>query len=666
MSSRRPLRLNGHEFSTADATPDVDASDSNYIYIKGNGPIKGQQKQELADLGVFVSEFLGQDTYLCRYEPADLEPIRGLSFIEQANLYPRHLKKSTRLEDTISTAGAPDDTFTVDIILHKGETSPDRVVSDIVEKTGLNPEDISEEQNILRLTADAETIAKIQDVDAVKKIEKVIDKKFFNNFARQDIHADNKSGEEGPTSVPYNGKGETVVVADTGFDTGSATNTHPAFTGRVKALISEGRKNDRGQNKGLTNDFDGHGTHCSGSVLGDGHSESMGGKIQGTAPNASLVVQSLLTSNGGLWTPPNLMNLFEGPYKLHDARISSNSWGLVWVKSQVAYDSEANATDGFVWHNQDHVIVFAAGNDGEEVSPNGAHIGSTSSAKNIICVGATQSSRPNGNYKYDPKKPAGDPSKVAGFSSLGPTLEGRVKPDVVAPGIAILSACSRDPKITDRERNMYGPSQDKLWSFGSGTSMATPLVSGCCATIRGAVRAKGVDKPSAALVKALVINGAVDLGLPQSAQGFGRIDIERSLAIVDKRDTAGFGFVDEGFVSGKSLAEDETWTKSIPLNVDVPATSGRDKQLKVTLVFSDRKGLELQNKLSLTVAVKDASGSTVVEKRGDEGVAEENNVEQVVLKLPEGSESVDVSVVCDRIARLNDKQAFAVAWGLYE
>uniref|UniRef100_A0A0B7KDM2 Peptidase S8/S53 domain-containing protein n=1 Tax=Bionectria ochroleuca TaxID=29856 RepID=A0A0B7KDM2_BIOOC len=556
MSSRRPLRLNGHEFSTADATPDVDASDSNYIYIKGNGPIKGQQKQELADLGVFVSEFLGQDTYLCRYEPADLEPIRGLSFIEQANLYPRHLKKSTRLEDTISTAGAPDDTFTVDIILHKGETSPDRVVSDIVEKTGLNPEDISEEQNILRLTADAETIAKIQDVDAVKKIEKVIDKKFFNNFARQDIHADNKSGEEGPTSVPYNGKGET-------------------------ALISEGRKNDRGQNKGLTNDFDGHGTHCSGSVLGDGHSESMGGKIQGTAPNASLVVQSLLTSNGGLWTPPNLMNLFEGPYKLHDARISSNSWGLVWVKSQVAYDSEANATDGFVWHNQDHVIVFAAGNDGEEVSPNGAHIGSTSSAKNIICVGATQSSRPNGNYKYDPKKPAGDPSKVAGFSSLGPTLEGRVKPDVVAPGIAILSACSRDPKITD--------------------------------------------------------------------PGY-----------------AGFGFVDEGFVSGKSLAEDETWTKSIPLNVDVPATSGRDKQLKVTLVFSDRKGLELQNKLSLTVAVKDASGSTVVEKRGDEGVAEENNVEQVVLKLPEGSESVDVSVVCDRIARLNDKQAFAVAWGLYE
>jgi hypothetical protein len=81
----------------------------------------------------------------------------------------------------------------------------------------------------------------------------------------------------------------------------------------------------------------------------------MGGKIQGTAPKASLVMQSLLSSDrgGGLWVPPNLWNLFEPPYKNHDARVASNSWGLNWDERQVEYDTEATAVDGFIWHNQD-------------------------------------------------------------------------------------------------------------------------------------------------------------------------------------------------------------------------------------------------------------------------------------------------------------------------
>src|SRR5262249_61643009 len=78
---------------------------------------------------------------------------------------------------------------------------------------------------------------------------------------------------------------------------GSITNVHPAFIGRVVKLVPFGRP-------GKTNDPDGHGTHVCGAVLGNGNSSSMGGVIQGTAPQARLIMQSLLDSSGGLGGNP--------------------------------------------------------------------------------------------------------------------------------------------------------------------------------------------------------------------------------------------------------------------------------------------------------------------------------------------------------------------------
>ncbi|KFA46111.1 hypothetical protein S40293_03786 [Stachybotrys chartarum IBT 40293] len=677
----RPLTVNGHVFSVADADPAADASTSNYIYITGKGHISAAQKRELADLGATVLDYWGQNTYLCRYNPPDLAPLRSLDYLQQVNVFPRQLKTSAPLAAALeaasggvaaASAGEPEaPVFRVDVMLHKGADPVDQVVQDIIQRTGLDPESLTRDHDIIRLTATAETIAQIQDIDSVHKIEKVVDKKLFNNLARIDI---NVHGEEFASAVGFKGQGETVAVADTGFDLGNIDDVHPAFTGRVKALISEGRKTKSGK----TDDPDGHGTHCAGSVLGDGESTAMGGKIQGTAPQASLVMQSLLSSDrgGGLWVPPNLWNLFEPPYKNHDARVASNSWGLNWDERQVEYDTEATAVDGFIWHNQDHVIVFAAGNDGEETSPTNAHIGSTSAAKNIICVGATHSTRPNANFQYNPDSPPGDPKEVAAFSSRGPTLEGRLKPDVVAPGVAILSAASR--AVPASRLNAYGPTKDNLWMFSSGTSMATPLVSGCCAVLREAAREKGsVEKPSAALIKALAINGAVDIGKPRAEQGFGRIDMERSLASITQDKAAGpFGFADVG--DDGALGEDDTWTHEVSLDLgsgSVPATTNGDsdgdkvksRQLKVTLAFSDRKGQEIQNKLSLKVEVK-VDGSTVFEKAGQDESGEENNVEQVVWDVTGEAASgatVVVTVTADRITRLDDKQAFAVVWATY-
>jgi serine protease AprX len=103
---------------------------------------------------------------------------------------------------------------------------------------------------------------------------------------------------------------------------------------------------------------------------------------------------------------------------------------------------------------------------------------------------------------------------LAAFSSRGPTAEKRLKPDVVAPGTAILSTRSQKKKNLGAV-SQGGVSGDDRYMYLSGTSMAMPLVAGSCAVIREALLANGyrdeenvIKNPTGALVKALLINGA--------------------------------------------------------------------------------------------------------------------------------------------------------------
>src|SRR5207247_9295927 len=100
-----------------------------------------------------------------------------------------------------------------------------------------------------------------------------------------------------------------------------------------------------------------------------------------------------------------------------------------------------------------------------------------------------------------------DAEGMVAFSSRGPTHGGRIKPDVVAPGTYVLSTRSR---ATQSEG--WGLSSDPLYMFDGGTSMATPLVAGCIANVRAYLRTTHTLKATrAALIKAMVINGAHDL-----------------------------------------------------------------------------------------------------------------------------------------------------------
>lgn len=660
----------------------ADASHSNYLLIQANEPLTGDQTERLADLGVVIHEYVPENTYLCGYRPTDLQAIRSLPFVAWANVYLRGFKITPALQPAAETAAsivpapAPRPPSRkvrqVDVVLHQDVDPSSEMIQRIAGAAGVDPDALATGRRKVRLTVQEGRLEDLAEFDEVHHIEVVPERKLSNNVARGILHADVVVN-----GTSYQGDGEVVAVADSGFDRGSTNDVHPAFTGRVARLYALGRTNPS-----KADDPDGHGTHVAGSVLGDGHSATMGGAIQGAAPRATLVLQSTLDTAGGLGgIPVDLHDLFEPPYDNDGARVHTNSWEN--QTPGLPYDSSAHELDDVVWNRQDLVICFAAGNHGTDANSNGVvdagSIGSQNGAKNCITVGASESVRDfeprYGRYwptdfpanPINTDRQADNADGLVGFSGRGPTTEGRVKPDVVAPGTCILSTLSRNASGSAT----FGTSADSLFFYSSGTSMATPLVAGCVAVLRETLVKNGTADPSAALVKSMLINGAVELpgqytpseagSSPNNNSGWGRVDLAGSVIIPGPGANAGFG--DRG-----PLQEGEEDVIPIEIPEAPPhedASSGvriaaAGATFKITLVWTDPPGAALQNDLDLIVRA--ANGQ---ERHGNAGTSEnfdrQNNVEQVLwAAMPPGP--AEVVIRATRITKF--AQPYAYAWRL--
>ncbi|MFD6277133.1 S8 family serine peptidase [Streptomyces sp. NPDC060209] len=648
-----------------------DASRSNYVLVQTDHVLSAEEKAQLTQLGAVIHEYVPENTYLCGYQPSDLDAVRDLPFVTWADVYLEGFKiapslRGEGLRPDISVLRAPADalapgTRTVDVVLHDDvDPGSYEVRQRIAAAAGLSPDDLRPARDKLRVEVPEEALAALTSMDEVRQVEEVPERSLYNSVARPILRADVVVD-----GTPQQGEGQVVAVADTGFDLGSTTNVHSAFTGRIARLYALGRPT-------RADDPDGHGTHVAGSVLGDAASAPMGGAVQGTAPRATLVLQSLLDRRGRLGgIPVDLRDLFTPPYENDGARVHTNSWGS--TVPGLPYDRSAFEIDDMVWRNQDLVICFAAGNDGNDRDRDGrvnlGDVGSEGTAKNCITVGASENGRPEIRSTYGqlwgrdfPVNPirddrqADNPDGMAAFSNRGPTREGRIKPDVVGPGTSILSALSRAAAGTPGDP--FGASADPKFFFLSGTSMATPLVAGCVAVLRETLVNNGTPQPSAALVKAMLINGAVELPgqydpsdagpSPNNDSGFGRVDLSRSVVLPGDDERAGFhegGPLDQG--------EQERLRIRIP-----ERDGGRKPTFVVTLVWTDPPGAALQNDLDLVVRTADGR-----ERHGNMGTSagfdRTNNVEQVQWDdIPAGG--VAVIVRAHRITRF--PQPYAFAW----
>jgi serine protease AprX len=266
------------------------------------------------------------------------------------------------------------------------------------------------------------------------------------------------------------GEGVRVAVLDTGCDMG-----HPDLQGRIRAS-----KDFSG--KGTAQDGNGHGTHVASIIAGSGAASN--GRYKGVAPAAELLIAKVLDDQGR-------------------GRMSDVMAGLDWAVAQNAQvvnlslgsdmscdgtDAVSEACDAAVGRGV--VVVVAAGNSG----PMPRTVGSPGCAREVITIGAST-----------------DDDQVASFSSRGPTSDGRVKPDVVLPGVNIIAARAA---VT----SLGGGQIDEYYTSLSGTSMATPHAAGVVALLLAA-------NPSLTprQIKEVLKSTAVDLEENMNSQGAGRV-----------------------------------------------------------------------------------------------------------------------------------------------
>ncbi len=324
------------------------------------------------------------------------------------------------------------------------------------------------------------------------------------------------------------GAGQIITVADSGLDTGNTNTVMADFQGRVNLIRTVDGTNDR--------DVNGHGTHVAGSLAGNGALSS--GAIRGVAYGATLNVWQ-----GGqgeyLYTPDSLDDLFRPDHVNYPSYISSGSWGYSYGGS---YTDLCGEYDDWIWQHPDTLVVLAAGNDDryKVIDPG--------SAKNTLCVGASESLRLGSSLSSY----ADNPAQLSSYSSRGPTADGRIKPDLCAPGTMILSTLSTQASKANLGWGTY--SANVHYTYNGGTSMATPLVAGCAALVRQwLVERRGFagTPPTAALMKAILTGGAHDMfgdagtnvrsAAPNGQEGWGRVDLgetlypsNRSVRLVDR------------------------------------------------------------------------------------------------------------------------------------
>jgi len=252
-------------------------------------------------------------------------------------------------------------------------------------------------------------------------------------------------------------------------------------------------------------DLDGHGTHVSGIIAG----ASTDGSHNGMAPRAKLVVYKVLSDDGNgedAWIIKALdhiaiTNRSASELKIHGLNLSLGGAFDATVygcgHSPVCQELRRRWREGVV-------ICIAAGNEGQtSVRTDGGlldlntsmTIGDPANLDDAIVVGSVHADKP---HLYG----------ISSFSSRGPTLDGRVKPDVVAPGERISSCNTR---FTARSR-----SSDYIEQ--SGTSMAAPHVSGLLAAFLS-VRREFIGRPDE--LKALLKRTCTDIGRDVYHQGAG-------------------------------------------------------------------------------------------------------------------------------------------------
>ncbi len=279
------------------------------------------------------------------------------------------------------------------------------------------------------------------------------------------------------------GKGITIAVLDTGVA------LHPDLENRILGF--------RDFTEGTESPYDdsGHGTHVCGIACGDGYLSE--GRYRGIAPKAGLVVGKVLDERGD----GAIDAMLEG---IAWVLQNKDEWGIRILNVSVGVGHLMNEKKEEILKEQLEsawkkglIVVCAAGNNGPALDS----LSSIGRSPYLITVGCH-----DGNFFKEKK------NRCASYSSRGARFDTIRKPDIVAPGTEIIS-CNKDFR---KNRGKYG----NAYISKSGTSMATPIISGALALLLQ--KHPEYDNETA---KRKLLFSADDLKEPWYQQGWGMINV---------------------------------------------------------------------------------------------------------------------------------------------
>ena len=618
------------------------------------GPVKPEWRAALEKTGVQVVDYLPHNAYLVYGDAAALAAVQQLAGREPAVQFTGALLETDRIHPRVysaaaaagrsADAGFADGWYQIQLVADPAANADTLAVIDslkldpaVRQRTALKYVNV-----VAKLPGDGVTVLSFQP-DVLSIRPHVTPRKYDE---RQDmIVAGQIIGNEpsGPgylawlaargfTQTQFDNSGLVVDVTDSGLDNGTTSPNHfglyaggnTALASRVAYARLEGTPNAGSTLQGC----DGHGTlnaHIVGGyvgLVGSPHVDSSG-YLYGLGVCPFVRVGSSVIFDSSEFTTPTYSDLAARAFR-DGARVSGNSWG---ADTYGDYDIDAQEYDGLVRDaqpagaavvsngNQQMTFVFAAGNAGY----GGQTVGSPGTAKNVITAGAAEnvrshSSTNGGNASsglagddgcLTPDSEADSINDVASFSSRGPCLDLRRKPELQAPGTHITGgvaqqnktmagtgddiACFTAEGVCGLPTNVVGtvgkffPTGQQFYSTSSGTSHSTPAIAGGAALVYQWFINQFGTPPSPAMIKAYLVAAArymtgagANDSLPSNSQGFGLMDL-------------GFAF-DPTPRLLRDQVTNEVFTASGQTRTYAGVIASNSRPVRVTLTWTDAPG----------------------------------------------------------------------------
>ncbi len=610
---------------------------SGLFLVQFEGPVEPAWRAQLASKGVQLLKYIPDDAFIARFNAVSADQVSALGFVRWVGSYRPEYKVHPRLGVAARQALVAGQDVEVSVLVAAGAADSEigqvrSLFSSVIHQSRLR------QGTYVRGWLPAGAVQALARSEAVLWLERAPRRKLVDEAASKLV-----GGDDARVATPtvtqqlgFGGAGVTVCVADTGLDSGDTNTMHLDVRGRVSGFVVYPPLTDG-------SDGYGHGTHCAGIIAGNaltGETDPDTGAWYGlgVASTANLLVERLFDENAAEVSPPPSDADLARDAVRNGAQIGSNSWGN---DVQGEYDSDAAQFDELVRDadpatpgDQPYILEFAAGNAG----PDSQTLDSPATGKNVLATGASENVA--GTLAMTYGLYADGPDTMADFSSRGPCEDGRIKPDVVAPGTWIASMAS---SAAPDEAAISWTAIDNLYVYMGGTSMSGPHAAGAAAVFVQYYKSfHGGAVPSPALVKAALINSADELDqanggpgpVPNNDEGWGRIALTN--IIVTNVSTAAryYDYVDQSVL----LTNGQVYSRHA-------LVQGSGQPLKITLAYTDVPGFPgaipaLVNDLDLEVLGPDgtlyrgnqfAAGQSVPNAPSPDNL---NNVEGVCLAQP--------------------------------